>query len=149
MSYRPPAVDSAVAVRMSRMPRAGTRPERELRRALHARGLRFRVNRADLPGTPDIVLSGVRVVVFVDGCYWHNCPAHGRVPKNNHAWWAEKLRRNVERDREVDEQLQAAGWLALHYWEHEPVAPVVEDIINVCGARKVRLAPSPRGGSNI
>jgi DNA mismatch endonuclease (patch repair protein) len=59
------------------------------------------------------------VAVYVDGCFWHSCPEHGTRPKANAEWWASKLAANVERDRNTDESLAAAGWLALRVWEHE------------------------------
>jgi DNA mismatch endonuclease (patch repair protein) len=58
-------------------------------------------------------------VVFVDGCFWHGCPEHGTWPKRNDVWWAAKLRRNVERDRDTDSRLRAAGWKVVRIWEHE------------------------------
>jgi DNA mismatch endonuclease (patch repair protein) len=63
--------------------------------------------------------------VFVDGCFWHGCPVHGTSPRNNGAWWAEKLTKNVERDRDTDERLMQAGWTVLRIWEHvDPEAAV-------------------------
>jgi len=94
---------------MQRMPRSATGPEILLRRELHRRGLRFRVNHPHLPGRPDIAFTGARVAVFIDGCFWHACPQHGVMPKNNREWWPDKLTRNVERDREKDEQLDKLG----------------------------------------
>jgi DNA mismatch endonuclease (patch repair protein) len=64
--------------------------------------------------------------VFVDGCFWHGCPQHQVVPKANPDYWVPKLRRNVERDREADAALDAAGWVVVHIWEHEDVAEAVE-----------------------
>lgn len=100
------------------MPVKNTGPEIELRSAMHALGLRFRIG-SKLPGRPDVVLTRARVAVFVDGCFWHACPDHGTTPKNNNAWWTEKLQRNVERDREKDAALRAIGWEVVHVWEHE------------------------------
>jgi len=60
-----------------------------------------------------------RVAVFVDGCFWHSCPDHATVPRSNRDWWVAKLRANVERDRRHTEELHAAGWEVLHFWEHE------------------------------
>ena len=74
-----------------------------------------------LPGRPDIGFTRARMAVFVDGCFWHRCPAHGTLPKNNAEWWLAKLDRNVGRDREKDAALVEAGWLPVHVWEHEPV----------------------------
>ena len=108
---------------MSRMPRTDTGPERQLRRELHRRGLRFRVNHRGLPGRPDITLTRARIAVFVDGCFWHACPDHGVIPKSNRDWWIEKLERNVARDREKDAALEQLGWTVIHIWEHDD--PVV------------------------
>lgn len=115
-----------VSAQMSRMPRASSKPELAVRRALHARGHRFRLHRRDLPGTPDIVLPRWRIAVFIDGCFWHGCPTHGVMPKNNRSWWEEKLAKNAERDARKDAQLRDLGWKPLHFWEHE-------DVERVCG----------------
>lgn len=112
-------LNDAVARQMRQMRRVSTRPELALRRELHRRGLRFRVNHSELPGRPDVVLTRARLAVFVDGCFWHCCPTHFIMPKNNRDFWREKLRRNVARDREKDEALTSAGWRVLHVWEHE------------------------------
>lgn len=95
-----------------------TAPELTLRRALHARGLRYRLY-AKLPGKPDLVFPRARVAVFVDGCYWHGCPLHATRPKTNADWWAAKLDRNMERDREVDAALAATGWRVIRMWAHQ------------------------------
>jgi DNA mismatch endonuclease (patch repair protein) len=101
------------------MPRRSTGPELAIRRELHRRGLRFRVDHALLPGRPDIVFTRARVVVFVDGCFWHRCPEHGTLPRNNAQWWLAKLDRNVARDRSKDSALAELGWAVIHVWEHE------------------------------
>lgn len=103
--------------------RADTGPERRLRSELHALGLRFRKDlRIDLEHRKvrvDIAFPKAHVAVFVDGCFWHSCPEHGTQPRANASFWSEKLRRNVERDRLVDEALTSAGWSVLRVWEHE------------------------------
>ena len=108
--------------RMSRQARRDTKPEIELRRRLHRLGYRYRVNHP-LPGMPrrraDLTFTAKRVAVFVDGCFWHGCPEHGTSPRNNGVWWAEKLRKNVARDRETEAVLDAAGWSVVRIWEHE------------------------------
>jgi DNA mismatch endonuclease (patch repair protein) len=105
---------------MAAVKRQDTVPEIALRRALFATGLRYRLaSRKRLPGRPDVVFPHARVALFVDGCFWHGCPLHGSRPKNNAAFWAAKLERNTERDRQVDRDLQASGWLPVHVWEHE------------------------------
>lgn len=99
-----------------------TGPEMAVRRLVHRRGLRYRVNARPLPHvrrTADLVFRRERVAVFIDGCFWHACPIHGTSPKAHAEWWREKLRRNVERDRETDELLASAGWTVIRVWEHE------------------------------
>lgn len=108
-----------------------TAPERALRSALHRRGLRFRVHKRpeqDLRTKPDIVFVGARVVIFVDGCFWHACPEHGVLPRNNRRWWQEKLQANVNRDRRTDEALRSRGWIVIRVWEHEGVAVAADRI---------------------
>ena len=95
-----------------------TKPEMLLRRALWARGCRYRL-RCRLPGRPDIIFVSARVAVFVDGCFWHGCPIHATRPKVNEQFWARKLQANSERDRAVNDQLGALGWTVLRVWEHE------------------------------
>ena len=104
--------------------RRDTQPERALRSELHRRGRRFRV---DLPLTlsnvrvrPDIVFQRQRVAVFVDGCFWHNCPEHGSQPRANADYWASKLAANVRRDKRNNEALRDAGWIVIRLWEHVP-----------------------------
>ncbi|WP_020579902.1 very short patch repair endonuclease [Actinopolymorpha alba] len=115
----PVPLDSATSARLQRQPRASTKPEVALRRELHRRGLRFRVNHPGLPGRPDVAFTRVKVAVFVDGCFWHRCPTHGTLPRNNREWWLAKLDRNVARDRAKDAALADLGWTVLHVWEHE------------------------------
>ena len=108
-----------VSQQMSRMPTKDSKPEIKLRKALYSEGLRYRIHRKDLPGKPDISFGPAKVAVFVDGCYWHNCPEHGTIPKNNREWWQDKFRRNRERDHRNDTKLLEMGWLPVHIWEHE------------------------------
>nr|WP_245866319.1 DNA mismatch endonuclease Vsr [Prauserella marina] len=68
-----------------------------------------------------MVFTARKIAVFVDGCFWHACPEHGRQPTTNDWYWTPKLRRNVERDRRADEVLVAAGWVVIRIWEHEPL----------------------------
>lgn len=125
---------------MSRNRGQNTGPELRLRRALWRDGLRYRVRLA-LAGRPDIVFPGARVVIFVDGCFWHCCPQHGARPKTNGAFWRNKLRRNQERDREVTESLQTDGWTVIRVWEHqtrEELPSVVAHISRVLSGRVAR-----------
>lgn len=101
-----------------------TSPELALRSVLHARGRRFRLGQRVLLGgrtiRPDIVFKGARVAVFLDGCFWHGCGQHCRMPTSNQEYWQRKIGRNVERDAEVDAILSAAGWTVVRVWEHDP-----------------------------
>ncbi len=72
-----------------------------------------------LPGKPDIVFPSARVAVFVDGSFWHSCPAHGKIPKSNVGYWKPKLERNRTRDLTINVTLAEAGWLAIRVWEHD------------------------------
>jgi DNA mismatch endonuclease (patch repair protein) len=111
----------------------GTKIELQVRRGLHARGYRYRVDRKLLPDYPfrgDIVWSGRRMVVFLDGCFWHGCPLHGTAPKSNPDWWQAKLEGNRQRDRRVDEILLQRGWTVLRFWEHDDPVAIVESIID-------------------
>ena len=72
---------------------------------------------APLPGKPDFIFRAERVAVFVDGCFWHGCPRHGRTPKSRVAFWTAKLARNTQRDRAVSRVLRTAGWMVLRVWE--------------------------------
>ncbi|ASW57625.1 very short patch repair endonuclease [Plantactinospora sp. KBS50] len=113
---------------MKRMRRASTKPELLIRKELHRRGLRYRVNHPGLPGRPDIAFTRIRLAIFVDGCFWHRCLEHGVMPKNNREWWEAKLNRNVERDREKDNALSGLGWRVRHFWEHEDPGSAADEI---------------------
>lgn len=69
-----------------------------------------------------------KVAVFVDGCFWHSCPDHATSPKANAAWWADKLSRNVARDRQTDTDLRAAGWRVVRVWEHQSASEAADAI---------------------
>lgn len=124
----PQASSEHVRQFMSKQRTENTTPEVQLRKCLHALGVRFRLHRRSLPGTPDIVLPRLKLAIFVDGCFWHGCPEHGNLPKSNREWWRKKLRANAERDRKVESQLRDAGWEPLRVWEHEDPVEVAESI---------------------
>jgi len=98
-----------------------TTPELAVRKSLFALGYRYRLNRADLPGKPDIVFPGRKTVVFVHGCFWHghNCARGSREPKSNSDYWRAKIGRNRLRDSLVAGQLAAMGWRVVTVWECE------------------------------
>lgn len=117
---------------MRAIKRTDTKPEIELRRLLHRQGLRFRKDyRLDLPGgrvRPDVVFTRARVAVFLDSCFWHACPEHGRHPTRNEWYWAPKLARTVDRDRRAVAVLEDAGWQVIRIWEHENLAAAAVDV---------------------
>ncbi|MCF3944901.1 very short patch repair endonuclease [Oceanobacillus alkalisoli] len=85
---------------------------------LWKRGLRFRRNKKSLFGRPDISIEKYKIVIFIDSCFWHQCPIHGNMPKTNIDYWQKKLNRNVERDRKVTEYYLEGNWNILRVWEH-------------------------------
>ena len=108
-----------------------TKPELAVRRIVHARGLRYRVNRRPIPGVPrtaDLVFSRAKVAVFIDGCFWHGCPDHHRAPRANAGYWTDKIARNRSRDSETSKLLSGVGWTVLRFWSHEDPSAVADQI---------------------
>ncbi len=154
----PPPTSETVARRFRRQPRRDTAHELAVRRRLHARGVRYRVDVRPCAATRargDLVWKGRRLVVFLDGCFekgppcppplagsrrdparWPNC---GHVPHANREWWVAKLAGNTARDRRADAVLRAGGWRVLRFWEHEDPDAVADAI---CAA----LGRLPSGG---
>lgn len=112
-----------------------TKPELAVRRALHRLGLRYLVSiqpEPHLRRRADIVFTRARVAVFIDGCFWHGCPEHGRSSFNHNGdYWSAKIAANVARDADTTEQLRQAGWLVMRFWEHEDTAQVVKKVRRV------------------
>ena len=106
---------------MSRIRSRDTKPEVVVRSLLHGMGYRFRLHRRDLPGRPDIVLPRHKMVVFVNGCFWHRHEGcrYAYFPKSRADFWMEKFRDNVERDRRQQEELRALDWKVVTIWECE------------------------------
>ena len=127
--------------------KAHTRPEVDLRRALHASGVRFRLQRKLAKGcTPDLVLPRYKLAVFVDGCFWHGCPTHGRkVAWNgpNAHLWELKMARNLERDQRANAIARQLGWTVVRLWEHEIAADPAQAAARVLAASTAW--PSERG----
>ena len=103
---------------MSRIRGKDTKPEMLVRRGLHSRGMRYRLYDKKLPGSPDLVFSQLKAVIFVHGCFWHahNCEL-SKLPSTRQDFWKNKLEGNAERDRKAIEALQLAGWRVLVIWE--------------------------------
>lgn len=124
----PPASSAAVRAVMQGNRGKDTKPEAAIRSALHRAGCRFRKHYRPLRGLRcevDVAFPRQRVLLFIDGCFWHACPVHGRTPKGNETYWSAKIGRNVARDRRNDALLQEAGWTVIRAWEHEEPDVVV------------------------
>jgi DNA mismatch endonuclease, patch repair protein len=106
---------------MRRVKGRDTAPELAVRRLVWSLGGRYRLNRADLPGKPDILLAGRKLAIFVHGCFWHghDCARGARVPKANRDYWTGKIGRNRARDIETRAKLEALGWRVETVWECE------------------------------
>jgi len=130
----PPASSEVIRARMATTKRRDTQPELALRSALHDLGLRFGVDRK-INGNrrrTDVVFPTERVAVYIDGCFWHGCPEHGTIPKNNRQWWTDKLDANKARDTATTEALTEEGWRVLRFWEHDEAvasAGTVRDVV--------------------
>ncbi|MBW6438293.1 very short patch repair endonuclease [Actinoplanes hulinensis] len=135
----PKALNEGRSRNMQAIRRSDTKPEIRLRALLHSRGLRFRKDlRIDLDSVrvrPDIAFTRKRVAIFVDGCFWHLCPDHGRQPKINDWYWGPKLQRTIERDKTANQALEAADWIVVRVWEHEPVDEAADRIASVLRER--------------
>ena len=134
----PEPLDDTIRARMRSQGRRDTKPELAIRRGLHALGHRFRVDHSpepDLRCRGDIVFTRKQVVVFVDGCFWHGCPDHSTEPKNNSAWWREKLAANRSRDARNTIALEQRGWLVLRFWEHVDPADAVRAVAETLADR--------------
>jgi DNA mismatch endonuclease (patch repair protein) len=116
---------------MARIRGRNTRPERQLRSLLWARGFRYRLHGRGLPGRPDLVFLALKTVVFVDGCFWHGCPDHYVRPRSRSDFWARKLRENVNRDREQCQQLESMGWRVVRLWEHDVLGSPEKALVEV------------------
>lgn len=142
----PPASSDAVRRVLQRNRRRDTAPELALRRELHARGMRFLFD-VSPAGTSrrrrvDVLLRGSRIAVLVHGCFWHRCPDHFHAPKANAEWWRLKLESVVARDVDTVAKLEAAGWLPVVVWEHEPPAEAADRLQELDSQRRF-------GGANM
>ncbi|MAU84676.1 MAG: very short patch repair protein [Gordonia sp.] len=119
---------------MSRQRNKDTDPETQVRRELHARGIRFRTDvklEKDLRTRADIAWRGAKLAIFIDGCFWHGCPEHATRPAANADWWAHKLDQNIARDRRTDATLTERGWTVRRFWEHEDAGQVANEIVEL------------------
>lgn len=145
--YHPEPSSEAVRERMEAQPRRETGCEVAVRSAAHALGLRYRVNRRPEPEIrreADLVFPREKVAVFVDGCFWHGCPLHHRVPTAHSEWWAKKLERTRARDQQTVCVLREHGWLVVRVWEHEEPEKAAHRVRNAVLLRRQARAAAAR-----
>jgi DNA mismatch endonuclease Vsr len=133
--------DAATSARMARIRQKGTEPELTVRRAVATLGLRYTVDNADLPGSPDLANRSRRWAIFVHGCYWHRHAGcyKATTPRTNTEFWLNKFSRNVARDTDARMSLRRAGYRVLTFWQCE-----LDEGRNVTGKLQ-SLASRPRG----
>lgn len=115
-----------------------TRCELALRSLLWRSGLRYLVDRRPDPALrrkADLVFPRAKVAVFIDGCFWHWCKVHGRIPAANRVWWKRKLSTTQKRDRDTTQRLRAKGWAVIRVWEHDRAATAARRIVAAVRAR--------------
>jgi DNA mismatch endonuclease, patch repair protein len=109
-------------------------------------GFRFRRNTSKLVGKPDISIKKFKVVIFIDSCFWHQCPLHGNMPKTNTEYWQKKLNRNVERDQEVNAYYKKNGWNIKRVWEHE-IKKDLNSVVKELSEFIIKCKKDPGGSS--
>ena len=130
--------------RMAKVRQKGTGAELALRRELYRRGLRYRVGYVVLKRprrVADIAFPGLKIAVFVDGCYWHGCPEHATWPKHNAEFWRQKIETNRLRDADTNSRLLNAGWTVLRFWEHQSPIEAAETVAQTVAMVKRRAPP--------
>ena len=120
ISNLPPKPKSeAVSKHMSGIRTKRTGVEQRARKVLRGERVKFKGNVKSLPGSPDLVIPELGLVIFVNGCFWHGCPRCYTAPKHNRAWWNKKIADNRRRDRRVTRKLRYRGYSVIHLWEHD------------------------------
>lgn len=141
-------IDPARSAQMALVRGRDTKPELRVRKALHAAGLRYRLQAKDLPGRPDIVFRSRKIAIFVHGCFWHRHPDPNcrlaRLPKSRQDFWLPKLTGNRERDLRNRAQLESDGWTVLEVWECETTRP--ERLAEVIDDIRSLVARKPQSG---
>ena len=134
--------------RMAKVRQKGTGAEIALRRDLYRRGLRYRVDFEVLKKprrVADIAFQGLRIAIFIDGCFWHGCPEHATWPKQNAEFWRQKIEANCARDTDTNERLRNIGWTVLRFWEHEPPTEAVDIVVKMVAMGRSKRSASSTG----
>lgn len=135
----PKPSSSAAKSRMEAAKPKNTLPEIKLQTALAELGINFETDVKpieDLHRRADVLIREGKIAIFVDGCFWHGCPIHGTQAKANAEFWADKIKRNQERDLDTNEHLEAAGWTVIRIWEHEDPNDAAKQIADIIKEKK-------------
>lgn len=122
---------------MSQIKGKNTIPELILRKRLWKKGWRYRIH-SKLLGKPDLIFKRLKVIIFIDGCFWHKCPKHFQYPETNKPFWKKKISDNMFRDRVNNKRLISEGWKVLRFWEHDikehlnVVEKKIEKTLKIC-----------------
>lgn len=121
---------------MSKIKGKDTKPEIQFRKKLWEKGIRYRVNNKNLTGNPDVIIKKYKIVIFIDGIFWHGYKWEDRKPKikSNREYWIPKIERNIQRDKENNKKLLDEGWQVVRFWEHE-----IKKDIETCIDRVINL----------
>ena len=131
--------------RLAKVRQKGTNAEIELRRQLYRRGLRYRVDYGVLKKprrVADVAFPGLRIAIFVDGCFWHGCPQHATWPKRNAEFWRLKIEANRIRDADTNARLFGIGWTVLRFWEHESPIEATDAVAQTVAEAKAKRCAS-------
>lgn len=142
MTRIPPSSDDA-SRRMARVRQKNTDAEIALRRELFRCGLRYRVDytvSTKPRRVADIAFPGLKIAVFIDGCFWHGCPLHATWPKRNTELWKQKIEANRARDTDTNQRLREAGWTVLRFWRHESVVDAAAKVVKTVTNAKLAKA---------
>lgn len=121
----------------------GTKPEERLGVLLGAMFPRRKiVPHPDITGKPDFAIPSLKLMLFADGCYWHGCPKHGRIPEDNRSYWGPKLEKNKARDRRVRRELRGRGYVVVRVWDHD----LKDDMAKASGKIKRALTMAGKTG---
>lgn len=133
---------------MAKVRQKGTDAEIALRRELYRSGLRYRVDFEVLKKPrrkADVAFPGLRIAIFVDGCFWHGCPEHATWPKQNAEFWRAKIEANRLRDADTNSRLRSIGWTVLRFWTHESPTEAAETVVKLITEVKSKRQAAPAG----
>lgn len=137
---------SETSRRMAKVRQKGTDAEIALRRELYRGGLRYRIDYEVMKKprrVADVAFPGLKIAIFVDGCFWHGCPEHATWPKQNAEFWRQKIKANRHRDADTNSRLLDAGWTVLRFWEHESPIRAAEIVAKTVAMAKAKRCTSP------